>query len=147
MPGPENTFQSYSAAWANSSNTPFRLYKHWVHEGGISTPFIVHWPQGIKAEGELRHTACELTDVMATVLEITGAQYPHIYKGNDILPLEGQSMTALFAADCRERGPMFWEHEGNAAIRNWQLEARQKIFGRMGTVRFGGRSYGVERPF
>lgn len=123
MPGPENTFQSYGVAWANLSNTPFRLYKHWVHEGGISTPFIVHWPQGIKASGELRHTACQLTDVMATLLEITGAQYPRVYNGNEIWPLEGQSMNALFALDSYEREPLFWEHEGNAAIRigKWKL--------------------------
>jgi arylsulfatase len=48
MPGGEDTYQSYGTAWANLSNTPFRLYKHWVHEGGIATPFIVHWPRGIK---------------------------------------------------------------------------------------------------
>ncbi|WP_028550709.1 arylsulfatase [Paenibacillus sp. UNC451MF] len=123
MPGSEHTFQSYGLSWANVSNTPFRLYKHWVHEGGISTPFIVHWPQGIKATGEFRHTPCQLTDVMATVLEITGAVYPSSYRGNDILPMEGQSMMPVFASDCWERAPLFWEHEGNAAVREgkWKL--------------------------
>ena len=55
MPGPENTYQSYGVAWANLSNTPFKLYKHWVHEGGIATPFIVHWPNGIQEKGGIRH--------------------------------------------------------------------------------------------
>ena len=53
MPGGEDTYQSYGTAWANLSNTPFRLYKHWIHEGGIATPFIVHWPRGIKEKGGL----------------------------------------------------------------------------------------------
>lgn len=123
MPGPENTYQSYGIAWANVSNTPFRLYKHWIHEGGISTPFIVHWPKGIKSKGELRHTPAQLTDVMATIIEITGTPYPETYEGNDILPLEGYSLLPVFERDNLESRPLFWEHEGNAAVRigKWKL--------------------------
>lgn len=73
MPRPEHTYQSYGMGWANLSNTPFRLYKHWVHEGGIAAPFIVHWPEGLIDNGALRHTPGQLTDVMATILDITGA--------------------------------------------------------------------------
>jgi arylsulfatase A-like enzyme len=123
MPGAEDTYQSYGTAWANLSNAPFRLYKHWIHEGGIATPFIVHWPAGIKEKGGLRHSPYQLPDIMATVLDITGAKYPSEYNGNKIAPLEGESMAQSFASEAPVRGPLFWEHEGNAAIRvgKWKL--------------------------
>ncbi|MCK1739557.1 arylsulfatase [Bradyrhizobium sp. 139] len=123
MPGGEDTYQSYGTAWANLSNTPFRLYKHWVHEGGIATPFIVHWPRGISEKGGLRHNPSQLTDVMATILDVTGATYPREYNGNTILPCEGESLVPSFAAAYGNRGPLFWEHEGNAAVRigKWKL--------------------------
>ncbi len=123
LPGGEDTYQSYGVAWANLSNTPFRLYKHWVHEGGISTPLIVHWPGGIEERGSIRHSPGQLPDIMATVLELAGAEYPKRYNGNDILPIEGTSLVPLFSQDMRDRGPLFWEHEGNAAVRMgaWKL--------------------------
>lgn len=123
MPGPEDTYQSYGVAWANLSNTPFRLYKHWIHEGGISTPLIVHWPKGIDDKGGLRHVPGQLPDIMATVLEITGAAYPNSYKGNEILPPEGVSLVPSFKGDYEREQPLFWEHEGNAAVRvgKWKL--------------------------
>lgn len=127
MPGPEDTYQSYGTAWANLSNTPFRLYKHWIHEGGISTPFIVHWPAGIDAKGEIRHTPGYLPDVMATVLDITGSTYPRSFDGNAIVPLEGHTLRGTFAGDdVQVRPTMFWEHEGNAAVRigKWKLVRR-----------------------
>ena len=123
MPGAENTYQSYGKAWANLSNTPFRLYKHWVHEGGIATPFIMHWPRGIQDKNAIRHTPAQLPDVMATILEVTGAAYPETYNGNRILPLEGTSLVPLFTGENDSRGPLFFEHEGNACIRegHWKL--------------------------
>jgi len=123
MPGGENTYQSYGVAWANLSNAPFRLYKHWIHEGGIATPFIVHWPNGIQERGGLRHNPGQLPDVMATILDVTGATYPKTYGGHDILPCEGESLVPSFAAAYNARGPLFWEHEGNAAVRvgKWKL--------------------------
>ncbi len=122
-PGPEDTYQSYGTAWANLSNTPFRLYKHWIHEGGIATPLIMHWPKGIDSRGELRHHPGQLPDIMATILDISGAEYPSRFDGNDILPCEGQSLRASFNADSAREKPMFWEHEGNAAVRigQWKL--------------------------
>jgi arylsulfatase len=122
-PGGEDTYQSYGTAWANLSNTPFRLYKHWIHEGGIATPLIVHWPEAIRAKGALRHNPGQLPDIMATILEVTGASYPSTYRGNDILPCEGESLVASFHSSSQERGPLFWEHEGNAAVRvgKWKL--------------------------
>jgi arylsulfatase A-like enzyme len=123
MPGPEDTYQSYGTAWANLSNTPFRLYKHWIHEGGIATPLIFHWPEGITQQGAIRHTPGYLPDIMATIVDITGVAYPQAYAGRDVLPLEGQSLAPAFDADVIERAPMFWEHEGNAAVRvgDWKL--------------------------
>jgi arylsulfatase len=131
MPGPENTYQSYGTAWANLSNAPFRLYKHWIHEGGIATPLIAHWPNGIDASqnGGLRHAPGYLPDIMATIVEATGARYPSTFEGHAIDPLEGQSLLPVFAdeaAAVENRKPMFWEHEGNAAVRigQWKLVKR-----------------------
>jgi arylsulfatase len=131
MPGPENTYQSYGTAWANLSNAPFRLYKHWIHEGGIATPLIAHWPNGIDASqnGGLRHAPGYLPDIMATIVEATGARYPSTFEGHAIDPLEGQSLLPVFAdeaAAVESRKPMFWEHEGNAAVRigQWKLVKR-----------------------
>jgi arylsulfatase A-like enzyme len=123
MPGPEDTYQSYGTAWANLSNTPFRLYKHWIHEGGIATPLIFHWPEGITQRGSIRHTPGYLPDIMATIVDITGVTYPQAYAGREVLPIEGQSLAPAFDADGIERAPMFWEHEGNAAVRvgDWKL--------------------------
>ena len=123
MPGPENTYQSYGTAWANLSNTPFRLYKHWIHEGGISTPLIMHWPAGIDGKGAIRHAPGYLPDIMATILDVTGTPYPTQHEGHAIAPLEGQSLAPVFTADELARPPMFWEHEGNAAVRigAWKL--------------------------
>lgn len=123
MPGGEDTYQSYGTAWANLSNTPFRLYKHWTHEGGIATPLIVHWPRGIGKAGGLRHRPGQLPDIMATILDITGATYPTEYDGHRIPPCEGESLVSSFESDASRENPMFWEHEGNAAVRvgKWKL--------------------------
>jgi len=129
MPGAENTYQSYGTAWANLSNAPFRLYKHWIHEGGISTPLIAHWPNGIdrSENGGIRHAPGYLPDIMATIVEATGATYPSTFDGRPVDPLEGQSLLPVFAKDgLDDRKPMFWEHEGNAAVRigKWKLVKR-----------------------
>lgn len=127
MPGPANTYQSYGIPWANASNTPFRLYKHWVHEGGISSPLIAHWPKGISAKNEIRHTPGHLIDLMATCVDLAKAKYPTAFNGNEILPMEGVSLAPLFTGDSLERPqPIFWEHEGNRAVRagKWKLVSR-----------------------
>ncbi len=138
MPGPETSYQSYGVPWANLSNTPFRLYKHWVHEGGISTPLIVHWPDVVKAAGELRHQIGQLPDIMATCLEVSGATYPEEHDGKPILPLEGTSLVPIFENKQNGKEILFWEHEGNCAIRqgdcklvsrfpgNWELYDMQE---------------------
>ncbi len=123
MPGPENTFQSVGQAWANLSNTPFRLYKHWIHEGGIATPFIVRWPEGIDDSGGIRTQIGQLPDIMATILDVTAANYPKKYDGHEIHPPEGTSLQPVFEAKNNGKEWLFFEHEGNSCIRNekWKL--------------------------
>ena len=123
VPGPENTFATYGKPWANLSNTPFREYKHWVHEGGIATPFIVHWPDGDLRDGWNRDPH-QLPDVMATILQITGAEYPQQRDGTPVEPLAGRSMLASWRGEGSDgERPLFFEHEGNGAIRvgDWKL--------------------------
>lgn len=126
MPGPADTYVAYGKPWANSSNTPFRLYKHWVHEGGISTPLITHWPARIKAHGKLRHQPGHLIDIMATCVDVSGAKYPAEYNGNKITPMEGKSLVPAFDGKKIEREAIYWEHEGNRAVRKgkWKLVSR-----------------------
>ena len=126
MPGPEDTYQSYGVPWANASNTPFRLYKHWVHEGGISTPFIAHWPARIAARGEFRSEPVHLIDIMATCVDVAGARYPKTCRGQAIHPMEGVSLLPAFDGNRLAERALYWEHEGNQAIRGgtWKLVAR-----------------------
>jgi arylsulfatase len=128
MPGGPDTFASYGVGWANASNTPFRLYKHWVHEGGIATPLVVHWPAGISARGELRHQPGHVIDIMATCLDVAGVEYPRTRNGDVLTPLEGTSLAPAFHDRPIEREAIFWEHEGNRAVRvgKWKLVARGK---------------------
>ena len=127
MPGPENVWQSYGVPWANVSSTPFRLYKHFVHEGGIATPFIASWPAMIKKQGGLISQTAHVTDIMATCLEVAGVKYPSSYQGQKILPMEGHSLLPFFKGEGRGDRPVFWEHEGNRGVRFGKLKlvARQ----------------------
>jgi arylsulfatase A-like enzyme len=126
MPGPEDTFIAYGEAWANVSNTPFRLYKHYVHEGGISTPLIAHWPQGIKRHGEFEPQPGHLIDIMATCVDLAGGKYPTERAGQHVQPMEGRSLVPAFAGKPIQREALFWEHEGNRALRigDWKLVAK-----------------------
>ena len=122
IPGGEETYMSYDLPWANASNTPFRLFKHWVHEGGISTPFIARWPRRIKAH-RMVHAPAHFIDIMPTIKEVTGAPYPDADNGRDLHPLPGESLIEAFGAGWSRHRPIFWEHEGNCAMReeNWKL--------------------------
>ncbi|MBI5767904.1 MAG: arylsulfatase [Verrucomicrobia bacterium] len=110
-------------SWAHLQNTPFRRYKHYNHEGGIATPLIAHWPAQIAARGEFRTQPGHLIDVMATLVDVAGANYPKIFNGHAILPMEGRSLVPAFANQPISREALFWEHEGNAAVRvgDWKL--------------------------
>ncbi len=109
-------------AWANASNTPFRLYKHFLHEGGANTPLIAHWPAGIPAgsQGQFTRQYAYLPDIMATCVELSAAQYP-----SDKPACVGVSFAALLKGQDQpvHSEPIFWEHEGNAAVRwgQWKL--------------------------
>jgi arylsulfatase len=110
-------------SWATLENTPFRRYKHYNHEGGIATPFIVHWPRGFSARGELRQQQGHLVDIMATCVDVGQATYPGKFNGHAILPMEGRSLRPAFADLPIQRDALYWEHEGNAAVRvgDWKL--------------------------
>ncbi|MFC2113354.1 sulfatase-like hydrolase/transferase, partial [Bacteroidota bacterium] len=126
LPGPADTYMAYRRAWANVSNTPFREYKHWVHEGGISTPLIAHWPKGIKAKNELRNEPGHLVDLMATCVDIAGAIYPSTVDDQSIWAMEGKSLVPVFENKEIDRDLLFWEHEGNRALRigKWKIVAK-----------------------
>ncbi len=116
-PGDPLTYQSYDKPWANVSNAPFRQFKHYVHEGGISTPLIAHWPKGIAA-GQIAHTPCHVVDVLPTILQATGSNYLSELGGHAIQPLQGESFLDLLSGKQWEREqPIFFEHEGNCAVR------------------------------
>jgi arylsulfatase A-like enzyme len=123
-PGPEDTYASYGRAWANLSNTPFRLYKRWVHEGGIACPLIVHWPAGGLADGAVVGAPFQLPDFVPTILEATGAAYAGPSE-RELLPLEGESMLAVLRGQATDRSAatLYWEHIGNCSVRrgDWKL--------------------------
>jgi arylsulfatase len=123
-PGPVDSFTSYGRPWANASNTPFRMYKHWVHEGGISSPLILHWPAAMRSGGGYDRDPAHVTDLMATALDAAGATYPKNYKQHAIAPTEGRSLLpAAYGRKRQLRDTLYWEHEGARAIRQgkWKL--------------------------
>jgi arylsulfatase len=129
MAGSDQTFQPYGPAWANVSNTPFRQFKQWVHEGGISTPLIAHWPAKIKDHGQIRHQPGHVIDIMATIVDITRVNYPQNYEGQPIVPMEGKSLMNVFIKnESIERDAIYFEHGGNRAIRQgkWKLVSKAK---------------------
>jgi len=127
-PGGPLTFMSYDLPWANVSNAPFRRFKHWVHEGGISTPLLAHWPSRI-APRQTIHSPWHVVDILPTILEACGLAYPAEYGGHALQALDGESFLPALCGKTQEREqPIFWEHEGNCAVRqdNFKLV---KVFG------------------
>ncbi len=123
LPGPADTFVAYGIEWANASNTPFRMYKHFVHEGGVATPLIAHWPAGILRRGEFERQPGHLVDLMATCVDLAGARYP----GSPVQPMEGVSLLPAFGGrDVGRRNPIYFEHEKNRAVRDgkWKLVSK-----------------------
>ena len=122
MPGSQLTFQSYDRPWANVSNAPFRLFKHYVHEGGISTPLVAHWPEGIAPSGT-HHAASHVVDLLPTILEVTGSPPLTERDGYPVQDLQGESLLSLLRGkDWQREQPIFFEHEGNAAIRTGRFK-------------------------
>jgi arylsulfatase len=120
-PGPEDTFASYGLEWASLSNTPFRRFKSFVHEGGIATPLIVSWPGTLKAG--VTHEPGHVIDLLPTLMEVAGAAYPTRSRGREILPVEGRSLMPVLGGATRPEAVFGWEHEGNRALRqgDWKL--------------------------
>ena len=116
-PGPEDTYCSYGLGWANVSNTPFRLFKQWAHEGGIAAPFVVRWPSGGVPAGEIVRTPRQLTHVLPTVLDAVG------HKPGPVEHEASSMLDTLRGVPEAGSEPLFWEHIGNAAIRrdDWKL--------------------------
>jgi arylsulfatase len=125
-PGSATTHLCLGPGFSNACNTPFRRHKTWVHEGGISTPLVVHWPKGIAARGELRTNPAHFVDIMPTVLELAGVKKPDTWQGEPIPAAPGKSLVPVFAKDGSvTHESLWWLHEGNRAIRvgNWKLVA------------------------
>jgi len=122
-------------AWAETSNTPFYLYKHHTHEGGIAAPCIISYPNGIPASqnGKVVNQPGHVVDIMATLVDMSGAKYPKIFNGNKIVPMQGINLLPIWKGETAKRkDPIFWEHEANVALRDgkWKLvkEDKEKDF-------------------
>ena len=123
--GHPESYTSYRRPWANASNTPFRHYKSENHEGGIASPLIAHWPDGIRSRGDFTDQVGHIIDLMPTCLDVAGARYPDQLDGKPRTPLAGKSLLPALQRETFDREPLFWEHEGNRAVRegNWKLVA------------------------
>ena len=123
--GARGSYVAYRKPWAVASNTPFRRYKQWTEEGGIATPLIAHWPNGIKRANEWVQPYAHVVDIMATCADVARMPYPATYQGRTIKPLRGQSLLPLLASDSVQNSdrPLYWEHFGNQAMRQgpWKI--------------------------
>ncbi len=124
LPGSARTYLSLGPGWSTAGNSPFRLHKSWVHEGGISSPLIVHWQGGLAARGELRHTVGHFVDLVPTLLDLAGAKPTQVWNGTEAPPLPGRSLVPALARDAEiERDWIFFNHDGHYALRmgRWKL--------------------------
>jgi arylsulfatase len=117
------TYASAGLEWANVSDTPFQKFKMSTHEGGISTPLIVHWPGGLKRRGDFEQTPGHVVDLMPTCLTLAKASYPKEAKGKTLKPLAGRSLVPALRGEPIDRDGIFWEHQGNKSVRvsDWKL--------------------------
>ena len=113
--GTRESFQSYRQAWANVSDTPLRKFKHWTNEGGISTPLVAWWPEGIRKPG-ITNEVGSIIDFMPTFLQLAGVPYPQTFAGNPIKPMEGTSLVPTFTGGTLPTRTLYWEHEGHRAV-------------------------------
>jgi len=128
MPGPPDTYAALGREWANASNTPLRRYKSSCYEGGSATPLVVHWPAGIPERGGLRHCPGHVIDLMPTLAQLAGADYPTERAGQPVTPAEGVSLLPAFEGKPLPERPLFFEHEGGRAVihGDWKLVALHK---------------------
>jgi arylsulfatase len=152
-PGSAASHLCLGPGWSSAANTPLRRHKTWVHEGGISTPFIAHWPRGIAARGQLRRAPGHVIDLVPTILDLAGAGRPENWNGQPVPPLPGLSLVPLLTRDGSVAHEyLWWQHEGNRAIRagNWKLVASGaaapwELYD-LETDRGESRNLAVERP-
>lgn len=127
-PGSAGSFLCLGPGWSSAANTPFRRHKTWVHEGGIATPLIVHWPAGIQSRGELRDAPGHLIDILPTVLEVAGGEHPAIWEGERVPKAPGHSLVPVFVEDRSVlHSELWWLHDGHRALRagDWKLVAEK----------------------
>jgi arylsulfatase A-like enzyme len=121
--GSRGTYHSVGSGWANASNTPWRMYKHYSHEGGISTPCIVRWPAGFRRRNVIESAPAHLIDLMPTIVEASGAKYPHLFNTRETLPMAGTSLVPALRGERMPERALYFEHEGTRAVR----EGRYKL--------------------
>jgi len=129
MPGAEDTWQSYGYGWANASNTPLRMFKQYDHEGGIRVPLIVRWPAVVRGHGRITRQVCHVMDILPTVLEAAGVEYPGTYEGRQIDPADGKSMVPILRRQKRKgHDALFWKYAHGCAVRQgkWKLVKMDK---------------------
>jgi arylsulfatase len=129
MPGAEDTWQSYGYGWANASNTPFRMFKQYDHEGGICVPLIVQWPKAISNGGKITRQVCHVIDLLPTALEAAGIKYPKTYNGRKVDPADGKSMVPILRGKKRQdHEVLFWKFSHGCAVRHrkWKLVRMDK---------------------
>lgn len=121
--GGPGTYQAYGSAWANLGNTPFKMYKHFTHEGGISTPFIAHWPKGFDKRADWIRDPAHIMDVMPTVLSAANVDYPQQLHGKGLTPLEGVSLLPAMRGQSLPRRIIGFDHQSAHALRDgdWKL--------------------------
>jgi arylsulfatase len=122
--GTDSSYESYRGNWANLSNTPFRLFKTRLHEGGIHTPFIVSWPGHTARQGTIIDNApAHIIDLMPTFMDAAGASYPNMFNTQPTQPLNGVSLVSVLKGETLANRTLYWEHQANRAIRmdGWKL--------------------------
>ncbi len=121
--GSRGTYHSVGSGWANASNTPWRMYKHYSHEGGISTPCIMHWPAGFRRRNAIESAPAHLIDLMPTIVQASGAEYPRQLNTRQTLPMAGMSLVPALRGERLPERTLYFEHEGTRAVR----EGRYKL--------------------
>ena len=127
--GSADSYLCLGAGWSTAANTPFRLHKHWAYEGGISSPFIAHWPAGIAAKGQVNHTPAHVIDLLPTFVDLAGGRLESEVEQPELL---GKSLVSLLKGEgVPEREVLYWNHEGNQALRegDWKLARSKRYLG------------------
>ncbi len=125
MPWDPRSYWTYDVGWAHAGNTPFRWYKQNQHEGGIASPLIAHWPEGLRTEpGTITHQPAHLIDILPTLVELAGAEYPEEFAGRAITPVQGRSLVPIFQGEQRIGHEwLYFQFSDNRALRrgDWKI--------------------------